>query len=781
MHAYPSKLPAAIRASALALAALCFDAPLAVAQPAAATTRAHLEALTAFGPRPSGSAANQAAAGYLLEELERAGYRVRLHEGVVQSEGRGFQGRVRNVLAWLPASSGDAGPPHAEGGDAGQQPGGSAERARDAVLFAAHYDSVADGPGAGDAAMSVATLLTVAAELPGVARARPVIFLFTDGEERGLLGAQLFVAEDPWAPRVAAVFNFDHNGRQPPLYAFETAPPNGALLGVTARLPGGPRAFSFASDVYRVLPFGTDFTAFERLGVPGLNFAFARDAYAYHTARDLPEAVTPEALGALENTVRGLAEAFVVAGEPLADGRHRTLFFPVGPWLVRVGEAGAAVLGWGGVLAGLATAVLLGWRRRSTFWRGWLTPWLALPLALVLLSGTMALLRALTGRAQVAYAQPWPLLALLMVLAALALPVAEALLLRGRGRAAERLAGALGLWSAGALALLLVAPSSLAFFAVPLWGLAAVAGAELAGAGRAWSGAAAALAVVLAAAVWAEPLVALLPFMVTTLATFGPEPLLFWPLAASALGVVLGSLPWALLRLPAPSGFPARLRRRLAWAGAGMPLAALLALVLLMPAYESERPQRVWAYHVTGEDGAYWALVAPDRVAGTTPGNLRAAPAAELWWVGPRWHREIFPASPAPQEPEVVVHHTAAGLVVEVVPPEAADQVTLFVEGMEVVATEPPRSRFEGPFSLRQAVAGGETARFAVHGKPAAPVRLRVATTTVGLPAEPPFAARLGETIAVSERTLVYVAVPVPEAPVASPSGGPAGPGAAAP
>src|ERR1700733_8836157 len=65
-----------------------------------------------------------------------------------------------------------------------------------AVLLMAHSDSVAAGPGGGDDGSGVAVLLeSIRALKARGAAGRPVIALFSDGEEPGLLGASAYIRE----------------------------------------------------------------------------------------------------------------------------------------------------------------------------------------------------------------------------------------------------------------------------------------------------------------------------------------------------------------------------------------------------------------------------------------------------------------------------------------------------------------------------------------------------------------------------------------------------------
>ena len=87
---------------------------------------------------------------------------------------------------------------------------------------------------------------------------------------------------------------------------FETGPGNGWLVGPWARHAPNPRGASFGIEIYRRLPNDTDFSILKRQGIPGLNFAPIGDSYAYHTARDTPERLSPRTIRDTgENSRRG--------------------------------------------------------------------------------------------------------------------------------------------------------------------------------------------------------------------------------------------------------------------------------------------------------------------------------------------------------------------------------------------------------------------------------------------------------------------------------------------
>src|SRR5205085_1352407 len=122
------------------------------------------------------------------------------------------------------------------------------------------------------------------------------IFLFTDGEEAGLLGAKAFVDEHPWAKEVGLVLNFDARGTSGPVVMYETSSGNGWLIAEFARSSTHPVANSLSYDIYRLLPNDTDMTVFRQAGMAGLNFAFLDDYLNYHTPLDKFESVDERSL-----------------------------------------------------------------------------------------------------------------------------------------------------------------------------------------------------------------------------------------------------------------------------------------------------------------------------------------------------------------------------------------------------------------------------------------------------------------------------------------------------
>jgi hypothetical protein len=156
-----------------------------------------------------------------------------------------------------------------------------------ALVLMAHYDSVPAGPGVADDGSGVATILELARifQQEGPYR-NPILLLFTDGEEAGLLGARAFLREHPWADEVGVVINLEARGSSGQSLMFETSPDNAWLIDAYAASVPFPASNSLMYEIYRIIPNDTDLTPFKEAGIAGLNFAFIKDGIYYHTTQD---------------------------------------------------------------------------------------------------------------------------------------------------------------------------------------------------------------------------------------------------------------------------------------------------------------------------------------------------------------------------------------------------------------------------------------------------------------------------------------------------------------
>ncbi|MGE0180999.1 MAG: M20/M25/M40 family metallo-hydrolase [Parvularculaceae bacterium] len=155
-----------------------------------------------------------------------------------------------------------------------------------AIMVMSHHDSVAAGPGAADDGAGMASALEIAAILKKRRPVKPIIFLITDGEEPGLIGAHSFVRKDPLAKTVAAVINMEARGASGPAILFQLSDPNGRDIHAYSNRAKAPVGNSLATDIYKMLPNDTDVSVLLPLGVDAVNLAFAERAELYHTPRD---------------------------------------------------------------------------------------------------------------------------------------------------------------------------------------------------------------------------------------------------------------------------------------------------------------------------------------------------------------------------------------------------------------------------------------------------------------------------------------------------------------
>jgi hypothetical protein len=559
-------------------------------------------------PHPVDSAADDAVRERLIGELRTLGLRPVVRD---QTACNAFDksrlvscARVRNVIAAI-------GPPTGK-----------------ALLLSAHYDSTPVGPGAADAGVGVATLLEVAALLRQRRLQRPVLFLFNEGEELGLLGARAFLA-DPASRNVEAMLNFEARGVTGAVTMFETSRPNAsavAALGAVER----PFASSLMTDVYRLMPNDTDVSIFRERGWLTLNFAMVGNETRYHSAGDNLGALDPRSLQHMGDQALAAATR-LSAGNP-ASGGNRIFIDVLGRGLVQMPLAAGLVL-----LAGLVVGFgLVAWRRRALVRQP-----AAVLLAIVLAAGVAWLASAVMGELRVgSYWRAHPEWTFLAIYASALLGVLLSLRSMGAGSTREQLRAAFWLvfllLGAG---LATVAPGAIIYFLFPP--LAMLIGVA---AGR-WHRSAeplgAVVALVLLYVTWGE--------MLTLLeALFSPGPL--WIVAP------LGSL----LMIPALIELEpvlSRAARRAILTGSALLALAGWVVAGTAPAYSSDRQQIFTIEHVTSvpERRPRWSVLndlrpLPDGFRRGLDWALEELPHSK----SKRWTAPAPPASLAPPEVQVV-------------------------------------------------------------------------------------------------------------------------------
>ena len=158
------------------------------------------------------------------------------------------------------------------------------------VLVMAHYDSHLNTSGAGDDGVGVAAMLETARALKFLKPLQNnIIFLFTDGEELGMLGASAFVKESELIKDIGVVINFEGRGNSGSSNMFEVNANNGWIINEYAKSVAHPFGNSIGYELYKKMPNFTDFSPFKIIGIAGLNNAYIGGYANYHSPNDTPE------------------------------------------------------------------------------------------------------------------------------------------------------------------------------------------------------------------------------------------------------------------------------------------------------------------------------------------------------------------------------------------------------------------------------------------------------------------------------------------------------------
>ncbi|UCE50045.1 MAG: M20/M25/M40 family metallo-hydrolase [Phycisphaerales bacterium] len=254
----------------------------------------HIQVI-ATQPRPSGSSAYEAAADYVLAELEDMGLETETQR----------VGKVRNTIGWIRGDS-----------------------SSDIVLLTAHLDSAHEGPGATDDGSGVAALLeTARALMSDTPLHNTVMFLFTDAEEIGSLGAQAFINDHPMARNVRIVIGFDAGGISGPDGPSATSANNGWLIRQLAQAENSYIVGN--SAVIALAVTNADFTnVFRGAGFSGYAFGLYWDP-RIHAPEDSIENLNPSSIQHQGYHALSLARHFGKL-DPLGDpGEPDAIFFSV--------------------------------------------------------------------------------------------------------------------------------------------------------------------------------------------------------------------------------------------------------------------------------------------------------------------------------------------------------------------------------------------------------------------------------------------------------------------
>jgi hypothetical protein len=273
------------------------------------------------------------------------------------------------------------------------------------VLVTGHYDSHPPAPGAGDDGISTVAML----ESLRVLHASPAlrndaVFLFSDGEELGWLGAHAFLIAHPQGNNeYGVVLCFDARPGNAPLILQQTSPGDAWLVrqmrGLRLALVGGSW-----TNAHERTDTDTDFESFQAAGYTGMELENESAGTAYHTTHDIVEAISPELVQAYGQSMLALTERFGSVDLRTKTKGSDLVYFTL-PVFGLVAHPGwvMSLLSGLGVLAFL-TFVVIAWRQGCFSFRRSLLGMLALGMGIALITVCAhaawgPILKALTSKA----------------------------------------------------------------------------------------------------------------------------------------------------------------------------------------------------------------------------------------------------------------------------------------------------------------------------------------------------------------------------------------------
>ncbi|XP_059500511.1 endoplasmic reticulum metallopeptidase 1 isoform X2 [Stegostoma tigrinum] len=324
----------------------------------AKAARKHLQHITAFGPRPVGSPANEIlTVNYLLKQIQEIKGKAVANNIVVDIQRptgffsidflggfSSYYDNITNVVVKLEPKKG----------------------AKHAVLANCHFDSVANSPGASDDAVSCAVMLEVLNALSNSSTRlqHAVIFLFNGAEENVLQASHGFITQHPWVKLIRAFINLEAAGVGGKELVFQTGPENPWLVQAYVRAAKHPFASVVGQEVFQsgIIPSDTDFRIYRDYGnIPGIDLAFIENGYIYHTKYDTADRIPLDSIRRAGDNILAVLQYLATSAE-LADStqyRHGAMvFFDVlGLFVVAYPQRIGAIINY---LVAVAAVIYLG-------------------------------------------------------------------------------------------------------------------------------------------------------------------------------------------------------------------------------------------------------------------------------------------------------------------------------------------------------------------------------------------------------------------------------------
>ena len=301
--------------------------------------------VVARAPHPAGSAQQARVREYILARAKALGLpaEVQRRSDVESSMWGGWSGTVENVIVRVP---------------------GTRSSTPD-VLITAHYDSVPVGPGAGDDGVSVAAMLeTMRALKAGPPLKNDVVFLFTDGEEMGWLGAKAFAEQHPEMRNIEVAFAFEGWPSSGPTEMRATSPGDAWLIRQLS-VAAPPVWANSTYNTDELLYHGSDFGVLAASGLLSAEFENSGSATRHHRPGDTVESINPSIVQDHGDTMLTLARYFGKLDLGRAHNSSEDLVFFTLPGFGLVAYPAWFATGLSVVAVVLLVAVIVAARRRG--------------------------------------------------------------------------------------------------------------------------------------------------------------------------------------------------------------------------------------------------------------------------------------------------------------------------------------------------------------------------------------------------------------------------------